>query len=79
MEAKVKKEENFICVLRTLCGCEKVFETSSEPFPYIDVPIVENLKDVLKHKKSIRTFELLHREGEVFFYREMMSPMDKLR
>ena len=70
----MKKEKKYICALRTLCGCEKVIETNSEPRDFIDIPIVEAVKDILRGQKHMRTFELLHVEENIYFYRECILP-----
>ena len=70
----MKEERKYICVLRTLCGCEKIFDTNSEPKTFIDVPLTEDMKDLLRGKKHMRTFELLHVEDIIFFYRECIFP-----
>ena len=70
----MKKEKKYLCVLRTLCGCEKAFDTNSEPKQFIDVPIVEEMKDILRGQKHMRTFECLHVEDNIFFYRECVLP-----
>ena len=70
----MKEEKKYICVLRTLCGCEKIFDTNSEPRGFLDVPIVEEMKDILRGQKHMRTFELVHTEDDIFFYRECILP-----